>query len=188
MKLLNVFLNFIFRMHCSLETYQAPSPKPNSDLTDTINNTINDLNTETQTLADSYVVENNPSFEKEFSNKRKKSDYAGDLVQIMKENASMRRERYEKKLSASHDEVELFYISMAKIAKRLPKAKEAKLRMEVCNQVSEAELAYLLEVETQQQQNVKNVMSNQSPAPNRPVFYPPYPEYISQESTSKKKK
>ncbi|KAL4126667.1 hypothetical protein QTP88_010876 [Uroleucon formosanum] len=45
---------------------------------------------------------------------------------------------------------------MAKIAKRLPKAKEAKLRMEICNKVSEAELAHLLEVETIQQPQVSN--------------------------------
>jgi len=56
----------------------------------------------------------------------------------------------------NHDEVEMFYFSMAKIAKRLPKAKEVKLRMEICNKVSEAKLAHLLEVETIQQPKVSN--------------------------------
>lgn len=53
------------------------------------------------------------------------------MVQIMRENALMRRERYEKKLAIGNDEIEMFYMSMAKIAKRLPKSKEAKLRMEI---------------------------------------------------------
>jgi len=72
------------------------------------------------------------------------------MVEIMRANSNFRREKYEKK----DDEVKMFYFSMAKIAKRLPKAKEAKLRMEICNKVSEAELAHLLEVETIQQPQV----------------------------------
>jgi len=56
---------------------------------------------------------------------------------------------------------------MAKIAKRLPKAKEAKLRMEVCNKVSETELAHLLEVETCTQQNTA---LNQYNILTQPVF------------------
>ncbi|KAL4142501.1 hypothetical protein QTP88_004947 [Uroleucon formosanum] len=78
------------------------------------------------------------------------------MVEIMRANSNFRREKYEKKAYMNHDEVEMFYLSMAKIAKRLPKAKEAKLRMEICNKVSEAELAHLLEVETIQQPQVSN--------------------------------
>lgn len=89
------------------------------------------------------------------------------MVEIMKSNAAFRREKYEKRAyNMNHDEVELFYLSMAKIAKRLPKAKEAKLRMEICNRVSQAELDHLLEVETIQQQpqesNKNKVLSHQN--------------------------
>lgn len=86
--------------------------------------------------------------------KRKKSNYNEEMVEIMRANSNFRREKYEKK--AYNMNVEMFYLSMAKIAKRLPKAKEAKLRMEICNKVSEAELAHLLEVETVQQPQVSN--------------------------------
>ncbi|CAI6356239.1 unnamed protein product [Macrosiphum euphorbiae] len=98
--------------------------------------------------------------------KRKKSDHAGEMVNIMRENAAIRKERYEKKKSSGHDDVELFYLSMAKIAKRLPKEKEAKLRMEICNKVSETELAHLLEVETV---NLQNTALNRQTT--NPVFY-----------------
>uniref|UniRef100_A0A2S2PUB2 BESS domain-containing protein n=1 Tax=Schizaphis graminum TaxID=13262 RepID=A0A2S2PUB2_SCHGA len=91
------------------------------------------------------------------------------MVEIMRSNAAFRREKYEKTAynNMNHDEVELFYLSMAKIAKRLPKAKEAKLRMEICNRVSQAELDHLLEVETMQQQqpqesNKNKVLSHQN--------------------------
>jgi hypothetical protein len=81
------------------------------------------------------------------SMKRKKSNCNEEMVEIMRSNATFKREKYEKN-NYNMNQVELFYLSMAKIAMSLPKAKEAKLRMEVCNKVSEAELAHLLEVET----------------------------------------
>lgn len=107
------------------------------------------------------------SFEsrKETSVKRKKIDHAGEMVNIMRENAAIRKEKYEKKQSSGHDDVELFYLSMAKIAKRLPKAKEAKLRMEICNKVSETQLAHLLEVE----QNT--AVNRQAAETANPVFH-----------------
>lgn len=55
---------------------------------------------------------------------------------------------------------------MAKIAKRLPKAKEAKLRMEICNKVSEAELAHLVEIETVNRPNT--TLNHQT---TNPVYY-----------------
>jgi len=142
--------------------------QPNADVcSDTTDNTSYNLNAESQpdTINNSDLEK---SFEskKEMAMKRKKSDHAGELVNIMRENAAIRKERYEKKQSSGHDDVELFYLSMAKIAKRLPKAKEAKLRMEVCNKVSETELAHLLEVETGNQQNT--ALNRQT---TNPVFY-----------------
>lgn len=95
----------------------------------------------------------------------------------MRENATMRKDRYEKKLLTRHDDVEMFYLSMAKIARSLPKSKEAKLRMEVCNKVSEAELAHLSEVETLQKQN----LTSNSPILTNITQQPAY-EYISEES------
>lgn len=86
--------------------------------------------------------------------KRKKTKNMEEISEIKRTNSTFTSsKKYENKAFMNHDEVELFYLSMAKIAKRLPKAKEAKLRMEVCNTVSEAELAYLLEVENMQQKS-----------------------------------
>lgn len=146
------YFKFIFRLHSNIET-QSLKQKSNA----VSNNCSNNLTEESQSdaLADPDMeINHNLIREKEFSIKKKKSDYAVDMVQIMRENSSMRKESYEKKLSAGHDDTELFYLSMAKIAKQLPRSKEAKLRMEVCNKVSEAELAYLAEVDTLKQQNV----------------------------------
>jgi|UniRef100_A0A2S2PZS5 hypothetical protein len=101
------------------------------------------------------------------------------MIEIMRSNSIFRRKKYEKKAHMNYDEVEVFYLSMAKIAKRLPKAKEAKLHMEVCNKVSQAELAHLLEVESIQQPQVsnqnqvlshKNTMHNQN---HSSLFQPP---------------
>lgn len=69
-------------------------------------------------------------------------------------------------VSSGHGDVEIFYLSMAKVEKRLPKAEGAELRMEVCNKVSEAELAYLLEIETVNQQ--KSTLNRQT---TNQVFY-----------------
>lgn len=89
------------------------------------------------------------------------------MIDISRETASLRKKRLEKKQFSGHDDVELFYLSMAKIAKRLPKAEEAKLRMEVCNNmVSESELDHLVEVETVNQPNT--TLHRQT---TNPVFY-----------------
>lgn len=146
-----------FRIHSRLKTGPAPSNlKPNSDVLS------NNLSAEFQP----NIFDNSDLESKKETMKRKKTDHAEEMVEIMRENASTRKERYEKKQSSGHDDVELFYLSMAKIAKRLPKAKEAKLRMEVCNKVSETELAHLLEVETHDQQNTA---SNHSQILTHPV-------------------
>lgn len=80
----------------------------------------------------------------------------------------------------NHDEVEMFYLSMAKIAKRLPKSKEAKLRMEICNKVSEAKLGHLLEIETKQQPQVSNqVLSYQN------IMHTPISTLHGEESNSR---
>lgn len=107
------------------------------------------------------------------------------MVDIMRANAILRREKYEKRAYVNYDEVELFYLSMAKIAKRLPKAKEAKLRMEVCNKVSEAELAHLLEVESRQRQseiNQNEVLNNQN---HSSLFQPPISTPYLEQSDSR---
>lgn len=82
------------------------------------------------------------------SSKRKKIDPTIEMISILKDNTTCRTERREenKVLEITHnqmDDVEMFYMSMAKIAKRLPKIEEARLRQEVCRLVSDAEIKHL---------------------------------------------
>lgn len=78
---------------------------------------------------------------------------------------------------------------MAKIAKRLPKAKEVKLRMEV----SKAELAYLSEVETiklllPQEPNQNQILSHQNIRHYQnqsSLFQPPISRSFVEESNSR---
>lgn len=137
--------------------------KPNSDVLS------GNSSPELQPLLDNLDLEKSFETKKEITMKRKNTYDAGEMVDILRENAYIREERYETKQSSGHDDVELFYLNMAKIAKRLPIEKQAKLRMEVCNMVSETELAHLLEVEVESF-NQQNAASNQSQILTHPVF------------------
>ncbi|KAL1509242.1 hypothetical protein ABEB36_004008 [Hypothenemus hampei] len=76
-----------------------------------------------------------------FSTSRKSQNPAQKMVQIMKQNASMRMKRYENKPETKElDEVDMFYLSMTKTVKRLSHLEQAKIRMTLCQLVSEAEI------------------------------------------------
>ncbi|XP_050316202.1 uncharacterized protein LOC126750595 [Anthonomus grandis grandis] len=70
-----------------------------------------------------------------------------EMVRIMKQNAEARNERRNKinsdSPSSNLDEVDMFYLSMAKTVKRLPQREQAYIRMEFCRMVSEAEIRNL---------------------------------------------
>jgi hypothetical protein len=76
------------------------------------------------------------------SRKRKNNDdSAKEIVEIMKANANFRKEKFEQKhVVPQFDETEMFCWSMGKIAKRLPSIDQARIRMELCCMVSEAEV------------------------------------------------
>lgn len=124
--ILFLFYLFNFRIHSNLETGPSPSNtlQPNTNFSDTTGNTSCNINVESQTADTANNSDLEKSFEsrKETPVKRKKIDHAGEMVNIMRENAAIRKEKYEKKQSSRHDDVELFYLCMAKIAKRLTKA------------------------------------------------------------------
>lgn len=72
---------------------------------------------------------------------RKSQNPAHEMVQIMKRNAAIREKRYDNKPPVKDlDEVDMFYLSMAKTVKRLSKLEQAKIRMTLCQLVSEAEI------------------------------------------------
>jgi hypothetical protein len=88
------------------------------------------------------LYKNQPTTGPVISRKRKNNDdSAKKIVEIMKANANFRKEKFEQKHAIPQfDETDMFYLSMAKIAKRLPSTDQARSRMEVCRMVSEAEI------------------------------------------------
>uniref|UniRef100_A0A6P7FTP1 Uncharacterized protein LOC114333893 n=1 Tax=Diabrotica virgifera virgifera TaxID=50390 RepID=A0A6P7FTP1_DIAVI len=64
---------------------------------------------------------------------------AHEMVQIMKKNAENYMKRYDNDVN-NLDEVDMFYLSMAKTVKKLPPLEQAKIRMTLCQLVSEAEI------------------------------------------------
>ncbi len=73
---------------------------------------------------------------------RKRPNPAQEIVDIMKQNTAARQNRSTEmqKLPKELDEVEMFYLSMAKTVKRLPKIEQAKIRSKFCYIVSQAEI------------------------------------------------
>ncbi|KAH0818709.1 hypothetical protein GEV33_004082 [Tenebrio molitor] len=73
--------------------------------------------------------------------KPKKCTPAEEMVQIMKQNAELRKSKILKK-QADLDDSDMFYLSMSKAAKTSPKIAQASVRMEVCKLVSEAQIRH----------------------------------------------
>lgn len=69
---------------------------------------------------------------------------AEEMFQILETNASMQKEKDLKKLDIPNlDSTEMFYLSMAKTVKKLPIIEQARIRMELCRLISEAEIRNL---------------------------------------------
>ncbi|CAH1367886.1 unnamed protein product [Tenebrio molitor] len=74
--------------------------------------------------------------------KHKKRTLPEEMVQIvMKQNAPLRKSKTLKK-QGDLDDSDMFYLSMSKVAKTLPKIAQASVRMEVCKLVSEAQIRH----------------------------------------------
>jgi hypothetical protein len=73
--------------------------------------------------------------------KPKKCTPAEEMVQIMKQNAELRKSKILKK-QADLDDSDMFYLSMSKAAKTLPEIAQASVRMEVSKLVSEAQIRH----------------------------------------------
>lgn len=66
------------------------------------------------------------------------------MFQILETNASIQKEKDLKKLDIPNlDSTEMFYLSMAKTVKKLPIIEQARIRMELCRLISEAEIRNL---------------------------------------------
>jgi hypothetical protein len=89
-----------------------------------------------------HWIQTNHNWASNFKKTEKNNaDSAKEIVGIMKANANFRREKFEQKHAVPQsDEREMFYLSMAKIVKRLPSTDQARIRMELCRIVVGAEI------------------------------------------------
>lgn len=132
-------------------------PKPNPDI-----NIENDRHSHTnQAAEDQSAVNNKTETNKSvhetirlFQNKKQKrpnDSPTHQMVKIMKENSDFRKHRYEQKsmtATASNkpsfletlDDTDLFFLSMSRMTKKLPKAEQAQIKLALSNSVLTAEL------------------------------------------------
>lgn len=107
---------------------------------------------------------------------RKNPNPAQEMVEIMKHNASMRMKRYETEKNENQtesknlDEVDMFYLSMAKTVKRLPQLEQAKIRMALCQLVSEAEIRTI--EKNAVQHSTSSSLGSRSPLVSPPAMSP----------------
>lgn len=77
----------------------------------------------------------------------------GQLVEIIKESAALRKRLYEEKKThqaaskptsvlENLDDTDLFFLSMSKITKQLPKLEQSQLKLSISNSVLSAEIRY----------------------------------------------
>lgn len=86
---------------------------------------------------------------------RKKLDTntpAKEMVEILKQNASLRKQQYEEKTIQQNkvhkipsvletmDDTDMFFLSMAKMTKKLPKVEQARIKLALSNSVLSAEI------------------------------------------------
>jgi len=64
------------------------------------------------------------------------------MVNIMKENSYLRQRRHEKKMTIRDmDETDMFFLSMAKMTKKLPSLEQAKIKLQLSQAVLQAKIA-----------------------------------------------
>jgi len=109
--------------------------------------------------------------------KQKTNNPSQQLVEILKENSIRRKRQYEEKLSQGHkitnpfenlDDMDMFFLSMSRMTKQLPKFEQAQIKLALSNSVLSAE-----------------IKCNREPSSS--VIYPSYPTqqlYVSTHSPS----
>lgn len=87
-----------------------------------------------------------PDLKKPLPRRNQTSNPAQEMVKIMKENAELRKAKYQNVSKSADqsmlDETDMFYLSMAKTVKRLPPIEQATIRMQLCTMISEAEIRH----------------------------------------------
>jgi len=63
------------------------------------------------------------------------------IVNVMKENSYLRQRRHEEKTIRDMDETDMFFLSMAKMTKKLPSLEQAKIKLQLSQAVLQAQIA-----------------------------------------------
>lgn len=131
---------------------------------------------------------------KQTPTRRQTSTSAEQLVNIMKENAELRRSRYKnvpkpEGYQSTLDEIDMFFLSMARTVKRLSPIDQANIRMNMCTMISEAEIRQMRRQEGPQTYQTDIPLTSSSSftstaSTSNQRFSPPPPRPFSQTSTS----
>lgn len=155
-------LLFLFRTCSNLE----PEIKENADVQETQDNSETEVvgadsdvaeyqeeskveRNENKLQEDTQQARNRDMLDKAKKRKLcKKGDAAAELVYIMQENTNLRRRKYENRMTAAEsiktpldnmDDIDLFFLSMGKMTKKLPKYEQTYVKLAVSNAVLQAE-------------------------------------------------
>jgi len=97
-----------------------------------------------------------------FSMKRKqqaRDSTIQQVVNVMKENSYLRQRRHEEKTTIRDmDETDMFFLSMAKMTKKLPSLEQAKIKLQLSQAVLHAQIAL-----EEQQEHLRSTASVQPP-------------------------
>ena len=63
------------------------------------------------------------------------------IVNVIKENSYLRQRRHEENTIQDMDETDMFFLSMAKMTKKLPSLEQAKIKLQLSQAVFEAQIA-----------------------------------------------
>ena len=63
------------------------------------------------------------------------------IVNVMKENSYLRQRRHEEKTIRDMDETDMFFLSMAKMTKKLPSLEQAKIKLQLSQAALQAQIA-----------------------------------------------
>lgn len=126
-------------------------PSPESPLSQTAENSPSEFSNESENResfspnprSSSVESQRSSSFKRSVSGNRKPD--IGDIYELMKNNNAFRRERHQFKQDM--DETDLFFLSMSKAVKALPKHEQTKIKLDLHKAISDAEIRQISKTE-----------------------------------------
>lgn len=130
---------------------------------------------------------------KRFKKQKQNTSPAGQLVEILKESSASRKRQYEEKKThqivskpvsvlETLDDTDLFFLSMSRMTKRLPKLEQSQIKLALSNSVLSTEVRCNSSINHQNHQSFSTTPHPCSIQPQSHVSSPP--SALSQEYTS----